>query len=77
LGELGISQIFAFWKRKSHACSLCRALKLGSGELPHCWAKRRCSGTDVLYCLSRPKLIFANATAAAQNAVETARLASG
>jgi hypothetical protein len=23
LGELGISRIFAFWKRKSHACSLC------------------------------------------------------
>ena len=23
LGELGVSRIFAFWKRKSHACSLC------------------------------------------------------
>jgi len=23
LGELGISRIFAFWKRKSHACSFC------------------------------------------------------
>jgi hypothetical protein len=23
LGELGISRIFALWKRKSHACSLC------------------------------------------------------
>jgi hypothetical protein len=23
LGELGISRIFAFWKRKSHASSLC------------------------------------------------------
>jgi hypothetical protein len=23
LGELGISRIFAFWKRKSHAWSLC------------------------------------------------------